>query len=173
MRLSVRLLVVLAALTSSCSCLAQTGTVTFYSANFPVKDQLKVAVTVKGTMPFTGWVFDAREALAHFQTGHFISLRLPSGLHSFSVSYTAKQPGKTQLIQLNIESGHNYCVRLSQKYVNMIVLPVGHVRGFIEAVSCKQAFREAGDSKPLEIKRVKKSAQGMLDTSDKFPDVDR
>ena len=170
MRSPVRLLAVLTVLTSSC--LAETETITFYSVPFPVKDQLKVAVTFKGTMAFTGWIFDGNQALAHAKADRFVSFHLTPGPHTLSVSYNQKHPGKTQSIQLTVEAGHNYCVRLSQKYENPIVVPVGFIQGSIEAVDCRQALQDAGDIKPLEIKRVEKSAQGMLDTSNKFPSTD-
>ena len=38
-------------------CLAQTGTVTFYSIGLSAKQQVKVAVVPVGTVPFTGWLF--------------------------------------------------------------------------------------------------------------------
>ena len=153
-------------------CFAETGTVTFYSAGFPFKDQFKTAVTLKGIIPFSGWVFDGGQVLAHAEAGHFMTFHIPTGSHSFSVSYNRKHPGKTALIQLDIESGHNYCVRLSAKYANYVFVPVSNVNALIDQVDCRTAFHEAGDLKPLEIKRIENSSQTMLDTSNKFPNTD-
>lgn len=171
MNLRVTLLATMLALTSSC--LAQTGTVTFYSVAQPLKDQfkagVKLAVTFKGTIPsFAGWLYDGNDRMAHAEAGHFMTFHVPSGLHSFSASYGRKRPGPAA-IQLNVESDHVYCVRLSSEYWSAVVVPLMGIKGVIDEVGCEQAFHEAGESKPLNIKRVDKIARGELDASTSFP----
>jgi hypothetical protein len=65
-----------------------------------------------GTAPFTGWLFDGEQKVAHAQAGRFMSFRLVVGEHKFTVPYKSKGPGKTAL-HLKVENGGHYCVRLA------------------------------------------------------------
>lgn len=125
-----------------------------------------------GEMPFSGWLFDGPQRLAHVRPGHFMTFHFAPGSHSFSVPWKSKAPDKTALV-LNVEEGGQYCVRLSAKYVSGgVLLPVGWANSRIEQVSCKQGFQEAGTSKPLDSKRVDSGALGELDPSPTFPHQD-
>jgi hypothetical protein len=160
------LLLAMAVLTSSC--IAQTGTVTFYSVGTTMRGGVAIAVVPAGKEPFTGWLFDGKQRLAHAQSGHFMTFDLPAGPHSFSATYKSDLPGLT-VLQLNVERNQHYCFRLSANYVNYIVLPIQHVDSRIDQVTCQQAFQEAGTSKPLSSKRVDATARGNFDGSATFP----
>ena len=151
-------------------CQSQTGTVTFYSSNNPIKDQLKEPITLSGQYPaFHGYLFDGEERLAHLNRGRFLTLRLPPGPHTFSAVYNSKKPGKA-IVEINIQSGQHYCIRLSTKYKNPAgpLLPVSLVNGQIEQVDCQQALKEAEKAKPLPADQIDASARGELETSTAF-----
>jgi hypothetical protein len=70
---------------------------------------------------------------------------------------------------VDVDSGGNYCIRLSGKHVTPIfVIPVALIDSKIEQVSCRQAVEEAGSYKPIDLKRVEPAAQAKLDTSPTF-----
>jgi hypothetical protein len=153
---------------------AQTGTVTFYSINLSSKKQVKTAVTPVGTVPFTGWLFDGDKRLVHASRGRFMSFQLPAGPHDFTVPYKSKGAGKKpcqpmDCLHLDVESGRHYCVRLSAKDVNPIVVPIMFVDSRIEQVSCQDASQEAGKYKRIDLKRVEPAVRSALDASPDFP----
>ncbi len=155
---------------------AQTGTVTFYSIDLSAKQQVKVALSPVGTVAFTGWLFDGDKRLVHATRGRFMKFAFPAGTHEFTVPYKAKGPGKKacqpmDCLHLDIESGGHYCVRLSAKDVNAIIVPFGLLDSRIEEVSCQAAFREAGKYKRVDLKRVEPAARSALDASPDFPVV--
>jgi hypothetical protein len=148
--------------------LAQTGTVTFYSAALPTKDALKTLAVPAGNMPFRGWLFDGEEKLAHARIGRFMTFHLTPGPHLFSATYGASQPGSATAL-INIQADHHYCVRLSARYESYYVVPLSSVAGRIDQVPCQQVFQEAGTTKPLEAKRVEPAARLESDSSASFP----
>jgi hypothetical protein len=155
---------------------AQTGTVTFYSIDLSAKQQVKVALSPVGTVAFTGWLFDSDKRLVHATRGRFMRFAFSAGPHEFTVPYKAKGPGNKacqpmDCLHLDIESGGNYCVRLSAKDVNAIIVPFGLVDSTIELVSCQAAFQEAGKYKRVDVKRVEPAARSALDASPDFPMV--
>ncbi len=169
MNLPISHLLTLALLAAATPCIAQTGTVTFYSIGLSAKDAVKDTVVPVGTFPFTGWLFDGDQRLAHVQGGRFVSFHLAEGEHQFTVPYHSNRPGKT-VLNLNVESDGNYCVRLYAKYVSVPVLaPVAYVDSQIEQVSCQQALKEAESYKPIDLTRVDPVAQTKLDSSPSFP----
>ncbi len=149
-------------------CVAQTGTVTFYSPKTSAKQGLKDAVVPVGTIGFTGWLFDGDQRLAHAQIGRFMSFHLAAGEHQFTVPYHSNRPGKT-LLNLEVESDGHYCVRLFAKYVSAVLLPIAHLDSQIEQISCQQAVQEAGSSRLIDAKRVDPAVQTELDSSPSFP----
>jgi hypothetical protein len=155
-------------------CSAQTGTVTFYSIQLSAGQQAKVALSPVGTVAFTGWLFDGDKKLVHAARGRFMTFQLPAGPHDFSTPYKSKGPGKKpcapmDCLHLEVGSGSHYCVRLSAKDVNTIVIPLSFVNSRIEQVSCHDAFQEAGKYKRIDLKRVDSGAQALLDPSMEFP----
>jgi hypothetical protein len=143
--------------------------VTFYSIGLSGKQQVEAAVIPVGTAPFTGWLFDGDQKMAHVQGGRFMSFRLAFGEHQFTVPYKANGPGKTTL-HLKVESGGHYCVRLSAKYKSgSPLLPVFFLDSQIEQVSCQQALKEAELYKPTDIKRIDPAVRGELESSTTFP----
>jgi hypothetical protein len=153
---------------------AQTGTVTFYSINLSVKKQVKTALTPVGTVAFTGWLFDGNKRVAHATRGRFMSFQFPAGPHDFWVPYKSKGPGKEPCqpmgcLHLDVESGRHYCIRLSAKDVNAIVIPLMYVHSRIEQVSCQDASQEAGKYKRIDLKRVEPAILSALDASADFP----
>jgi hypothetical protein len=167
LRVSHLLLLVLIAATTPC--FAQTGTVTFYSIGLSVKERLKDTIVPVGIVPFTGWLFDGDQRLAHAQGGRLMSFRVTAGEHQFTVPYHSNRPGKT-VLHLKVESDGNYCVRLYAKYVSATALvPVMYVNSQIEQVSCQQASKEAGSYKPIDLKRVDPAVRAELENSSSFP----
>lgn len=151
-------------------CLAQTGTgkVTFYSIGLSAKEQLKVSVVPVGTIPFTGWLFDGDQKMAHAQRGRFMTFVLSTGEHRFTVPYHSSGPGK-EPFPLTIRDGGHYCIRLSAKYKSALVVPVMWGNSQIEQVPCEQALNEAGSYKRIDIKRVDPSVRQKLEQSSSFP----
>ena len=154
---------------------AQTGTVTFYSINLSIKKQVKTALAPVGTVPFGGWLFDGNDKrMAHASRGRFMSFQLPAGPHDFWAPYRSKGPGKEPCqplgcLHLDVESGRHYCVRLSAKDVNPIVVPLMYLHSRIEQVSCQEAFQEAGMYKRIDLKRIEPALRSVLDASPDFP----
>jgi hypothetical protein len=74
-------------------------------------------------------------------------------------------------LHLNVESGRYYCVRLSAKDVNPIVVPVMFLDSKIEQVSCPEASQEAGKYKRIDLKRVEPTFRSALDASSDFTGV--
>ncbi|MGC2621293.1 MAG: hypothetical protein WA414_19775 [Acidobacteriaceae bacterium] len=151
-------------------CLAQTGSVTFYSEEMTAKDTLKATVMPAGIVPFFGWIYDGPQRLAREDAGRFVTFRLPVGLHTFSATTSRKHPGKAT-IALNLQTGEHACLRLRMSYVNPapVVLPVAWVTSKIEEVPCDQATKEAAKTKPLESKRVDAPVRAEVDASPAFP----
>jgi hypothetical protein len=168
MKVSIPRLLATAAVTIAVPCFAQTGTVTFYSIGLSPAQQVKVALVPAGAGPFTGWLFDGSQRMAHAQRGRFIAFHLATGEHQFTVPYKSSGPGKTAL-NLTVLGGGYYCVRLTAKYVNWIVAPVSFVDSRIEQVPCQQALKEAGGYKRIDIDRVDPPVRTELDSSVTFP----
>lgn len=169
MNLPISHLLTLALIAAATPCIAQMGTVTFYSIGLSAKDAVKDAVVPVGTVPFTGWLFDGDQRLAHVQRGRFVSFHLAEGEHQFTVPYHSNRPGKT-VLNLKVESDGHYCVRLYAKYVSgSVLVPVAYFDSQIEQVSCQQALKEAGSYRPIDLKRVDPAAQTKLEDSPSFP----
>lgn len=151
-------------------CLAQTGSVTFYSNALTAKEVVKLTLVPVGEQPFTGWLFDGPQRLAQARAGRFMTFHLAAGTHSFTVPWNSKGPGKKPVLTLNVEEGGNYCIRLSAKYVTGApVLPVGWADSRIQQVPCQRAFQEARTAKPLESKRVDPAVRANFDPAATFP----
>lgn len=156
----------IATLSATC-CLAQAGMVTFYTPSNSVKSAT-AGVLPRSQQPFTGWLFDGSQRLAHVRAGRFMTFRLNPGAHSFTVPYHSNRPGKDSLV-VNVASDGQYCVRLYAKMTNLEVFPLQFLNSQIEEVSCQQAHREAAHLKPLEIKRVDPAVRTELDPATTFP----
>jgi hypothetical protein len=169
MNLPISHLLTLTVIAAATQCIAQTGTVTFYSIGLSTKQAVKDTFVPVGTVPFTGWLFDGDQRLAHAQVGRFMSFHLAAGEHQFTVPYHSNHHGKT-VLNLKMESDGHYCVRLYAKYVSASVLaPVAYVDSQIEQVSCQEAVKEAGSYKPIDLKRVDRAVQTKLEDSPSFP----
>jgi len=122
---------------------------------------------------FTGWVFDGNKKMVHAVRGRFMTFQLAAGPHDFWVPYKSSGPPQKpcmpmDCLHLEIENGNRYCVRLSAKDVNAIVVPFMILDSRIEQVSCRQAAQEAGRYKRIDLKRVDPAVQAELDTSPNF-----
>lgn len=170
MNLRVLLLLPLAFFAVAMPCPAQTGTVTFYSIALSAKQEIRDAVMPVGTAPYTGWLFDGDQRMAHAQRGRFMTFQLAAGEHQFTVPYHSNGLGKTTL-HLKIEDGDHYCIRLSAKYLSgSPFLPVvALLDSQIDLVTCQQALKEAGSYKPIEVKRVDPAVRKELESSLSFP----
>ncbi|MGB6975550.1 MAG: hypothetical protein WBD67_12785 [Terracidiphilus sp.] len=158
----------LIAILSATSCLAQTGTVTFYSQGLSAKNAA-TAFLPKSEKPFGGmqggWLFDGTQRLARIRAGRFVIFHLNPGEHSFTdVGPTG--PSKKSLV-INVREGGHYCVRLFAKMMNLWVYAQWENR--IEEVPCERAQREAAHLKPIEIKRVDPAARAEFDPATVFP----
>ena len=145
-----------------------TASVTFYSPHHSAKQQLKDAVVPVGTIPFTGWLFDGDQRMAHAQRGRFMTFQLPTGEHRFTVPYHSNGPGKKPLL-LKIESGQHYCLRLSAKYKSASILaPIVFADSQIEQVDCQQAQKEAAGYQRIDLKRVDPALLAELEKTTSF-----
>ena len=159
--------VALIAMLSISSCLAQTGTVTFYTPGNSVKS-VSAGLLPRSQQPFTGWLFDGTQRLAHVSPGRFMTFHLDPGAHTFTVPWHSTKPGKDQLL-INVKGGGQYCVRLYAIMTNFELIPLERLNSQIEEVPCQQAQREAAHMKPIEIKRVDPSVRIELDPVTTFP----
>ena len=148
-------------------CLAQTGTVTFYTPGNSAKS-VSGSLLPRSRQPFTGWLFDGPQPLAHVRPGRFMTIHLNPGVHSFTVPWHSTRPGKEPLV-INVEDGGRYCVRLYAKMINFEVIPYEHFNSQIEEVPCQLAQSEAAHMNPIEIKRVDPAVQTELDPTATFP----
>ncbi|MGA3131915.1 MAG: hypothetical protein ABSD59_14000 [Terracidiphilus sp.] len=158
----------IAALSATC-CLAQTGTVTFYSPGISAKSVAAVYLP-KSEQPFGGlqggWLFDGPQRLACVRMGRFVTFHLSPGEHSFT-DLGPTGPSKKPLV-INVKEGGQYCVRLFAKMINLQAYAQWDNQ--IEEVPCERAQRETAHLKPIEIKRVDPAVQGELDSKTTFPD---
>jgi hypothetical protein len=166
--------VALALLAATIPASAQPGFVTFYSISLSAKKQVKVALAPTGTVAFTGWLLDGDKKMAHATRGRFMTFQLPQGIHDFGAYYKVGDPRTrtcpaVDCLHLNVESGKHYCVRLSAKDRNAIVVPIMFLDSRIEQVSCQVAFEEAGKYKQTDLKRVEPAFASTLDSSPEFP----
>lgn len=159
--------VALIAILSASGCFAQTGTVVFYTPGNSVKS-VAAGLLPRSQQPFTGWLFDGPQRLAHVQASRFMVFHLHPGIHTFTVPWHSTRPGKDQLV-INVEDGGQYCVRLSAKVTNFEVIPFEWLNSQIEEISCQQAQREAANMKPIQIKRVDPAVRTELDPGTTFP----
>ena len=156
-----------AVLLSVPSCFAQTGTVTFYTPGNTVKS-VAASLLPRSQQPFTGWLFDGTQRLAHVSPGRFMTFHIDQGEHTFTVPWRPTKPGKDHIL-INVESGGQYCVRLYAIMTNFEVIPYERSNSQIEEVPCQQAQREAAHMKPIEIKRVDPAVRAELDPATNFP----
>jgi hypothetical protein len=168
LRISHLLTLTLAAVSVPCLAQAGTGSVTFYSIGLSARDELRDAVVPVGAFSFTGWLFDGDHRMAHAQPGRFLTFHLPAGVHKFTVPYRSKAPRKTAL-QLTVEDGGHYYVRLDAKYINGVILPIMFLDSGIQEVSSDQALQQAGKYKRIDLKRIDPSVRAELDASPSLP----
>ncbi len=159
--------VAMVAMLSIASCVAQTGTVIFYTPGNSVKS-VSAGLLPRSQQPFTGWLFDGTQRLAHVSPGRFMTFHLDPGAHTFTVPWHSTKPGKDQLL-INVEGGGQYCVRLYAIMTNFELIPFERLNSQMEEVPCQQAQREAAHMKPIEIKRVDPFVRVELDPSTTFP----
>ena len=153
---------------SATNCLAQAGTVTFYSRSITTKSEAAVFLP-KSEQPFGGlqggWVFDGPQRLARVRVGRFVTFRLSPGDHSFTDAGPTGASKKALVI--DVKEGGQYCVRLFAKMINLEVY--GQWENQIEEVPCQQARRDAAHLRPIEIKQVDPAVRAELDSQTTFP----
>jgi hypothetical protein len=152
--------------------LAQTGTVIFYTDANSAKKITAGLLLPKSQQPFTGWLFDGSQRLAHVRPRRFIAFHLKTGTHSFTVPWHPSHPGKDALV-INVEDGGQYCVHLYTKMTNFEVVPWAYIQSQIEEVPCQLAKQNAGHLNPIELKRIDPAVRGELDPSTTFPIVNQ
>ncbi|HTZ56946.1 MAG TPA: hypothetical protein VMB49_02565 [Acidobacteriaceae bacterium] len=148
-------------------CLAQTGSVTFYTPANSVKSGV-AGLVPKSQQPFTGWLFDGTQRLGHISPGRFMTLHFDPGAHSFTVAYHSSRAGKEPLV-INVENARQYCVRLYAVMTNFELIPYERLNSQIEEIPCQQAKREAVGMKAIDIKRVDPAVRGEIDPTATFP----
>ena len=157
----------IAALSATC-CLAQTGTVTFYSQGISLKSEAAVFLP-KSEQPFGGlqggWLLDGTQRLARVRAGRFVTFHLSPGEHSFT-NVGPAGPSEKPLV-INVKDGGQYCVRLFARMINLGVLAQWDNR--IEEVPCQRAQREAAHLKPIKIKEVDPVVRAEFDLGTTFP----
>ena len=149
------------------TCLAQTGTVTFYSGSITTKSEA-TSVLPKNEQPFGGlqggWVLDGAQRLARVRAGSFVAFHLSPGEHSFTdVGPTG--PSKKPLV-INVKDGGQYCIRLFAKVIILWVYDKWDNQ--IEEVPCQRAQREAAHLKPVAIEQVDPAVRAKLDSQTTF-----
>lgn len=140
--------------------LGQNANVTFYSTGSLLKADAKQTLTVKGEMPFIGWIFDGDRRLAYLQGARFMTVQLQAGQHTFAAGLDSKHAAKNSSLAMQLEAGQHYCIRLGLAYQNFVL--VATHKGTVDPMDCGPAKAEARDSKPLDLKSVEKAAQSFL-----------
>lgn len=120
-------------------------------------------LTIKGTIPFRGKLFDGDHRLAEVVPGRFVSFNFPAGDHVFSAGL--RQLDDKTALHLTVKDGERYCIRLTEKYTNTILTPVSFTEGFLDEVDCQRAAKEAQDAKPIESKHVPNAVRASLSSS--------
>jgi hypothetical protein len=133
----------------------RSAVVTFYTPGNTAKS-VAAGLLPRSHQPFTGWLFDGRQRLAHIQHNRFMTLHLAAGEH--------KEP-----LLINVESGGQSCFRLYAKMTNFEVIPYSRLNSQIEEVPCDQAQREAAHMKAIDQKRVDPAVRGELAPATSFP----
>jgi len=159
---------VLPTILSAATCAAQTGTVTFYTPGNTLKSET-ASLLPKSEQPFTGWLFDGEQRLAHVQRGRFVTFRLAPGEHTFTVPWHPKKPGIDKLV-IELAASEQHCVRLYAKMTNFEVVPYARLNSQIEEVPCGQVPAE--HLKSIDLKRVDPAVRSELDTAASFPGVE-
>jgi hypothetical protein len=173
MHLRTLFLFTVAFVTFAIPCFAQTGTVTFYFAQPGIGQEIADGVLPFGKVSFTGFLYDGSQRMARARGGRFVIFRLPVGEHQFSASYRSLDPGDPA-VHLNLADGGSYCVRLSATYKSgSPLIPLGVAHSVIEQVPCDQALKQAGNYKPLELKRIDPAAHEKMVSSRTFPKVNQ
>jgi len=160
-------LALIAMMLSLIPCFAQTGTVTFYTPGNSAKS-VAAGLLPRSQQPFTGWLFDGQQRLAHVRPNRFMTFHLRPGEHVITIPWHSTRPGKEPFV-INIESGGHYCFRLHAKMTNFEVIPIAWLNSQIEEVPCQQAQREAAHMKAIDIKRVDPAVRTELDPTTNFP----
>lgn len=148
------------------ACTAQTGTVTFYTPGNTVKSET-ASLLPRSQQPFTGWIFDGQQRLAHVQRGRFMTFQLAPGAHTFTAPWHPKKPGIDKAV-IELVAGEQHCLRLYAKMTNFEVLPYARLNSQIEEIPCGQV-PEAGRLKPIDPRRVDPAVRGELDSATVFP----
>lgn len=162
-------LVIVLLLVFTLPCDAQTATVTFYFAQPGFGREVADGVLPVGKVPFTGFLYDGSQRMAHARGARFVIFRFSAGEHQFSASYRSLDP-RDPAVHLDLTDGGSYCVRLSATYKSgSPIIPMGVAHSVIQRVPCDQALKEAGKYQPLELKRIDPTARPKLVSSRIFP----
>jgi hypothetical protein len=151
-------------------CFAQTGTIICYTSGNSVKGAA-AALLPKSEQPYTGWLFDGTQRLAHMRPGRFITFHFKPGEHVVTVPWHANGPGKDRLA-VNLEDGGQHCIRLSADVTNYELVPLATKNSQMNEVSCEQARREVAHMKPIDIDRVDPAVRSEFDSNPVFPSGD-
>jgi hypothetical protein len=132
--------------------------VTFYSNH----------ITLLGGTPghrwgaFKGRVFDGDKQLAFIEPAHFVTFRLPVGVHVFTAnSWMNKSSKKGSHLKMDIEAGHRYLIECG----SFAGSPVFGIR----EVSCPSAQSAGKDLKPLESVHLRADGSPIVIPETSFP----
>jgi len=101
---------------------------------------------------FNGAIFDGERRLAVLRHNRFVTLRLPTGQHLFSASYTGKHPADNSQLTLVLAKGAQYFIRVESESRGVVV--VDFPKGLLEVVGCQKAQEEGTQLQPLESKHI-------------------
>lgn len=163
--MSILLRVSLFAIFLGTDCLAQTGTVTFYSPGISLKSEAEGMLPTKSQQPFDGRLLEGTQKIVQFRHGRFAVFHLNPGTHSFNLR--GPEGSDAGPLVIDVENGGQHCIRLFSKMMNLGGFYVE--KNQIEEVPCPQAQREAAHLKPIESKRVSTEARSELDPATTFP----
>ena len=163
--MSILLRVLLFAIFLGTGCLAQTGTVTFYSPGISLKSEAAGMLPTKSQQPFDGRLLEGTQEIVQFRHGRFAVFHLNPGTHSFNLR--GPEGSDSGPLIIDAESGGHHCIRLFSKMMNLAGFYVE--KNQIEEVPCQQTQREAAHLKPIESKRVSTAVRSELDPATTFP----
>jgi hypothetical protein len=127
---------------------AQTAEVTFFSNGSKLTPNAPHA----NHAVFDGWLFDGNQPIGFVQPKHFLTLRLSTGPHIFSASFSAKHPAENSKLQIDLAEGGRYFVRVQAEWRGVLVLESR--KGRLDVVTCQIAQLEATNAPSSDTKRI-------------------
>jgi hypothetical protein len=101
---------------------------------------------------FIGLLFDGDQKIGFIQPNRFLTLRLPTGQHTFSASLSSKHPAKDSQLPLVLNAGEKYFIRVQEESRGVVFASAQ--KGRLDLVTCQIAHQDAANASPTDSKRI-------------------